>query len=306
MISSVTVKTAPAVEPVTRAELRAFLRLEEAESAVTTAISIAPGSQGVAAAYSLVGAAVDVLGVEATAVFETGTFGTGGTVAAKVQESSDNTSWADWAGGAFASPTASASQAIDYSGTKRYIRVVATVGVAACNFSATVAKRTEATAENALLDGLIAAARDWCESYTGRRFITQTLVAAMDRFPCRIELPGPPCISVTSIKYLDGSNVQRTLAATEYTLYVAAEPARIYPAFGKSWPSALGQFGAIEVEYVAGFGAAASNVPDGIRTAVKMLAAHWHENREPVAPDESFEAPFTITALLDRWRIFAP
>jgi uncharacterized phiE125 gp8 family phage protein len=38
----------------------------------------------------------------------------------------------------------------------------------------------------------------------------------------------------------------------------------------------------IEIDYVAGYGSAADEVPADLRQAVLLLIAHWHEHRDAV------------------------
>ena len=91
------------------------------------------------------GAAIDRLGFdEALVVVNSGTNGTSGTVDIKIQESEDgSTGWADVSGASFAQITESNDNTVyvgrlNLSGRKRYIRVVAVVGTAACAFGVDV------------------------------------------------------------------------------------------------------------------------------------------------------------------------
>ena len=80
---------------------------------------------------------------EALVVLNSGANGTGGTVNVKVQESDDNSTWDDIPGAAFAEITEANDESV-YTGRlnlvvrKRYLRVVAVVGVAACDLGAEV------------------------------------------------------------------------------------------------------------------------------------------------------------------------
>ncbi|HZT82960.1 MAG TPA: hypothetical protein VFA26_22210 [Gemmataceae bacterium] len=65
--------------------------------------------------------------------------GTSPTLDGKVQESSDNSTWTDVAGAAFAQVTASNNyQAITFDRTKRYLRYVGTIGGTSPSFALAV------------------------------------------------------------------------------------------------------------------------------------------------------------------------
>jgi hypothetical protein len=167
-------KTAPALEPVTVAELKAQLRLDSntfAES-MATYQCIKPGAQSIAAAYSLKGTGVNVLGKRTLVILDSGANGIDGTVNVKIQESDtdSDTAYMDWTGGAFTQVTESNDNAIqekEYTGTKQYIRVVATVAVAACSFGVNIQVETATHAEDALLAAKIVTARQMFEEAAG-------------------------------------------------------------------------------------------------------------------------------------------
>jgi len=164
--------TPVATEPVNIGEAKTHLRLvsDTFPGDVTTYQSIAPGLHTTAASYSLVGAAVDVLGYTTLVSLNAGACGTGGSVAAKIQQSDDTMIWEDFPGGAFTTVTESSDNAVQelaYSGTKQNIRVVATVATASCSFSADVVTKTGDSVEDTLSEALITAAREYCENFTG-------------------------------------------------------------------------------------------------------------------------------------------
>jgi uncharacterized phiE125 gp8 family phage protein len=63
--------------------------------------------------------------------------------------------------------------------------------------------------------------------------------------------------------------------------------------------------GGIELDVTVGYGDAATDVPEALRQAVRLLVAHWYENRGVVATDTTRVAPLpsTITALLAPYRM---
>jgi uncharacterized phiE125 gp8 family phage protein len=133
--------------------------------------------------------------------------------------------------------------------------------------------RQDFDTDDDLISGLIAACR---------RTASWTLY--LDRWPADrvIRPPRPPLASVTSVKYIDTDGTQQTLASDQYDVDTDLEPGRISEAYGVSWPNHRDQDQAIEIEYVAGFGAA-SAVPDIYKAAIKILAGHWYQSREAVA-----------------------
>lgn len=163
--------------------------------------------------------------------------------------------------------------------------------------------------ENALLDALIRAAANYFERATNRLLITQTWKLTLDKFPGAlagddwpaIRLPHSPVQSITSISYVDTAGATQTLAAAKYLAELTSLPPRIAPAYGDIWPSTRLQPGAINVTYVAGYGATYTSVPEDDKAALKMLLAHWYANREAVGAAMS-EQPLGLQAILaSKW-----
>jgi uncharacterized phiE125 gp8 family phage protein len=135
-----------------------------------------------------------------------------------------------------------------------------------------------------LRDNLIVAARQWAETLTGRAFVQQTWELKLPAFPeCEIELPKPPLISVTSVKYLDTAGVEQTWAPTNYIVTAptgeTAQRGRITPAYGVIFPSTHPVPDAVRIVFVAGYGAV-SAVPRGIKNAILFHVAQAYQNRE--------------------------
>ena len=147
--------------------------------------------------------------------------------------------------------------------------------------------RFEATVEDALISALIVAARKHCETATRRAFVTQTLRLTRDTFPTwkecyQFRLPQPPLQSVTNIQYIDSDGDTQTVSASDYVVDATSLPGRIGLADGAEWPTdVIEQIGAVKVNYVAGYGLAAS-VPETIKQAMLLLIGHWFVNREAV------------------------
>ena len=298
------------VEPVTLAEVKLHLHLTSNTFSgdTVTSQSIAPGSHNIAASFGLLGAAIDVLGKIALVNLNTGACGSGGSVAAKIQESDDNTNWSDYASGVFTVATEAndnAVQELDYVGVKQYIRVVATVAGAACEFSADIVTKTGYTAEDDLLSALITAAREYCEGFTGRALATQTIEAYPNYFPLKnyIKLPRPPLQSVTSVKYKNSAGTETTMTATtQYIADTESDIGRIVLSYGASWPSFTPYpVNPIKITYVTGY-YASNLIPKSIKQAMLLLIGHWYENREAVG-NVGGQIEFAVKALLSMYRV---
>lgn len=137
-----------------------------------------------------------------------------------------------------------------------------------------------------LLDTYIKAAREIAEGHTKRQLITATWNLYMSSFPAEILLPFPPAQSVVHVKYYDTGGVQRTLTVdTDYQIDMKSEPGRIKPAFNMSWPATrTGNYDAVEVQFKAGYGDAATAVPANTKQAIKIHVADMFRFRETGAP----------------------
>lgn len=142
--------------------------------------------------------------------------------------------------------------------------------------------KVDLTDDNDLITSLIVAAREYCEVQTQRSFVNTTWDLTLDYFPVCIYIPRSKLSSVTSITYTNTAGTSTTLASTDYRVDTASEPARITEAYGVTWPATRTQTGAVVVRFVAGYGAAASSVPDSIKSAIKQMVEHQYEKRGPV------------------------
>jgi uncharacterized phiE125 gp8 family phage protein len=171
--------------------------------------------------------------------------------------------------------------------------------------------RVDTSADDNLIDGLIAAARQWVEHYTRRALITQTWEASLDRFPVSesepIVLPKTPLLSVGSISYLDLQGSTQTWAASNYQVDSVSEPARILPVEAADYPSEQDDtLNTVTITFDAGYGDAETDVPSAIRQAMLLLIGEMYERREQGSPQEINQVPFGVQALLGPYRVLTP
>jgi uncharacterized phiE125 gp8 family phage protein len=115
--------------------------------------------------------------------------------------------------------------------------------------------RIDHSDEDNLLNTLIAASRQFCETFTGRVFVRQTVEYTLGKWPSgrAIHLPLPPVQSITELKYKDEAGASVVLTAA--TDYIAdTENARIVLPRGKTWPTeTMYEVEPIVITYLAGW-----------------------------------------------------
>lgn len=144
--------------------------------------------------------------------------------------------------------------------------------------------RVDHADEDATIERMIVAVREYAEKYLRRSLISTTLQLYLDSFPSSrdgaIYLPRGPVASVTSVGYTDTTGAAGTVAS--YQSDLVSEPARLLPAYDDVWPDTREVVNAVVVEYVAGYGAAATAVPQRIRAGLLVALSDLFENRGAV------------------------
>lgn len=193
--------------------------------------------------------------------------------------------------------------------------------------------RVDADDDDALITGLITAAREYAEKVTRRAFFNQTWSRSLDFFPVwnavdrsrlpadrfsypyptwfwdrlTIELPHPRLVSVTSIVYTDSNGVEQTMPTDNYLVDTSSTPGRITPAPGMIWPwTNLNRPGNVKITFVAGSygdGVETNTCPQTIVQAMLLLIGAWYQNRESVSPLTLKTIPFAVDALLSLHKI---
>jgi hypothetical protein len=158
----------------------------------------------------------------------------------------------------------------------------------------------DGTEEDALILGLIQAARSYVETFTRRALITQTFELSFDAFPgggrvhCgrvsetrggtylgrEIKLPRPPLLSVQSVKYYDTDGALQTFSTSAYHVDTRSQPGRVVLHQDYDWPDTDVRPNAVIVAYTAGYGATAAHVPASLKTAIRMIVADHFKFRE--------------------------
>lgn len=174
--------------------------------------------------------------------------------------------------------------------------------------------RVTSIEENAMIIGYMIAARQTVERTCGNALLNQTWELLVDYgWPCEwdrycrirrtfIDLQIGPVRSIESITYIDADGATQTLAVDQYRgarLNIENRSGLVFPYYGVSWPVVQPRPECITVRFIAGFGTNPGDVPEPIRQAIRLLAAHYYENREPVnIGNVVSELPLSVRSLL--------
>ena len=181
--------------------------------------------------------------------------------------------------------------------------------------------RVETADDDAYIVLLIKTARQMGENRTQRALITQTFVLTLDAFPPNvifapelyfyssridptIRLPRSPAQSITSITYVDDAGDTQTLDSSKYTLDTSSLVPRIVPAFGEVWPTTRPVINAVTITFVAGYGDAATDVPDPLIHAIKLIVGTYYDPvRANVSAINMSEIPQAANFLMGPYRV---
>lgn len=159
-------------------------------------------------------------------------------------------------------------------------------------------------------DGIImamqAAAREYCEAFTGLSLAEKTYEFALDEFPAwEIEIPMPPVVEIVSVTYADDEGAVNTINPSDYVIDRYQKPSWLLPAAGVDWPKAGTFANAVKIRYSAGYGNGSDNetLPYALRAAILLVLGHLYANREDATEKALASIPIGAEALLRPMRI---
>lgn len=163
--------------------------------------------------------------------------------------------------------------------------------------------RVDINDEDQLITELIKVARASAEDHLGRTMVSTSWRLTVDKFSPALELPNPPCISVSSVKYIDSTGTEQTLNPVEYLVDAVSEPAHIVPAVGRIWPETQDRINAVTVEYTAGYGSTAAAVPTPIKQWMLLAIGDMYANRERSSDKPAVPQGFA-DGLIDFYKVY--
>jgi len=162
--------------------------------------------------------------------------------------------------------------------------------------------RVETPDEDDYITGLLAAATAHVEGATGKRLILQQWRVFLDALPTDgpVDIPLGPLISVDAVRVRDEAGAPVAVDLSGVAADRHSDPPRLV--FDEE-PISGQALNGIEIDVTAGYGEAGVDVPDQLRRAVLVLAAHWHAFRGQASDDALFgTVPRGLAALLAPFR----
>ena len=164
--------------------------------------------------------------------------------------------------------------------------------------------RVEHNDDDDVIEALVSASRIHLETQTRRALITQAWRLSLDAWPegGRVPVVPGPLQALTAARVFDFNGSAHAIDVQSFVSDVAASALSFAP-----WAvPAPGRVAAgIELDVTVGYGDAASDVPEPLRQAVRLLTVHWYENRGLAALGTVTVLPSTVAALIAPYRMLS-
>lgn len=237
--------------------------------------------------FLALGTPIDVLGHTSVVYLTPVNNGAGGTVDVKIQESDILAGpYTDFSTGAFTRVTESNDtviQEISYTGARKYIRTVARVLVAACEFGTSVMVWKPNVSDDDLLMELINNGRLAVENDTSKKIMSQVWDYCPKSWPTgnMIKIPFGNLTAIVFVKWKDSAGTETTLV--ENTDYVVIKNGTqcgfVGLLYGGVWPSGtLYPHNPITIRFTCGW-ATQAEVPSTFKQAVKRWCVNNYANK---------------------------
>jgi uncharacterized phiE125 gp8 family phage protein len=145
--------------------------------------------------------------------------------------------------------------------------------------------RIDGSQEDGLLGDLIRTARSEVEQATGCALLSQDWRLILDAWPVGncVLLRCSPVREILAVTVYGADGGATVLDPAQMLLDGVSRPARL---LFEAPPQPEQALNGIEIDFRAGFGEAATDVPDLLKRAIVVLAGHWFEFRASFAPSD--------------------
>ena len=165
--------------------------------------------------------------------------------------------------------------------------------------------RVETADDDDVITALVAGARMHVEAQTRRALITQRWRLSFDCWPAngRITVRPAPLQSLDAARVYDPEGMAHDVDLQAFVPDLAGS-ALAFPPWAVPAPGR--EAAGLELDVTVGYSDAAADVPEPLRQAIRLLAAHWYENRGLVAVGHDVAVlPAGVAALISPYRMVA-
>jgi uncharacterized phiE125 gp8 family phage protein len=167
--------------------------------------------------------------------------------------------------------------------------------------------RVEHDDDDDVVAALIAGARLHVEAQTRRALIAQTWRLVLHCWPSdgRVPVVPSPLRALIAVRVYRSDGSTQAIAPASFIADTAGSPPVLAFAAG-ALPAPGRVVGGIELDVETGYGDRPGDVPEPLRQAIRLLVAHWYENRGAVAVGQSVAVlPQSVAALIAPYRVLA-
>jgi uncharacterized phiE125 gp8 family phage protein len=165
--------------------------------------------------------------------------------------------------------------------------------------------RVEHNDDDELIGALIAGSRIHVEAQTRRALITQSWRISADCWPedGRLTVVPGPLQQLTAARVYDFEGLAHDV---DVQAFVSDKGASVLAFAPWAVPAPGRVVAGIELNVTVGYGDAAIDVPEPLRQAIRLLTAHWYENRGLVTTGVNHSPlPSTVAALIAPYRMLS-
>jgi uncharacterized phiE125 gp8 family phage protein len=153
--------------------------------------------------------------------------------------------------------------------------------------------RVERDDEDGLIGGLVGAAAELCEGFTGQALLARSFSETMPASRAWQRLGRAPVRAIVSVEALPAGGPAQPLASGDYAIDIDSS--------GDGWVrlTAPGEIRRIRVGYEAGAASDWAELPAALRHGIVRLAAHFYTSRGGESGRAADSPPASVAAL---WR----
>jgi uncharacterized phiE125 gp8 family phage protein len=154
--------------------------------------------------------------------------------------------------------------------------------------------------DNVILS-MIVQAREFCEDFQNRRYITQTLELVLDEFPddkCISFDSCSPVQNIESVIYYDTAGQEYVFDESNYIVDLDSFVNRIILGYCKLWPTMpLQPANAVRIRFTTGYGDTQDTVPETVKLAMILHMQILYDDYEPNEKDKLIEARNSLLSM---------